>query len=485
MQGLWIYIRFHALQLSSIVDDDGQSALDAARPIGVYNALNNQLCQINTESLQRGLKVNMGLAAASALCAELEIVEYDAAREQQLLLDIAQQLYGVTADISLDKPNGLYLRADNMLTLYGDIQAYWLTLSTVLNTHNGSYDYAAAYSTSAAKVLANAAYNSISVDTSVWKKALCRCALTHSELTEKQIHALQRVGIHSFTDLLKQPVSAIAARFNGNMLRYLSELKGERFTQPLLYRPAQQFQQQQVLLYEITLSERLLNPLSIMLRKLEQFLVQRGLVAFDLNINLQLRDHDNDASEQLWQLHCAQGESRASAWLDIAEISIGRLKLLSPVQGLRLSTQQLSGAVAANDDLFSGKQHNMNSLQLLARLSAKLGEAAVSQVQLSSEYRPEYINQVVLPGNNTQLSIQLDNSANQAYYQDRPALLLPTPIRLSSQTKILSSPERIVTGWWDDNPIARDYFIAQNHQGQYLWVFRTPDNDWYVHGYFA
>ena len=222
-----------------------------------------------------------------------------------------------------------------------------------------------------------------------------------------------------------------------------------------------------------------------MLRKLEQFLVHRGLVAFDLNINLQLREHDNDASEQLWQLHCAQGESRASAWLDIAKISIGRLKLLSPVQGLRLSTQQLSAAVAANDDLFSGKQHNMNSLQLLARLSAKLGEAAVSQVQLSSEYRPEYINQVVLPGNNTQLTIQLDNSANQAYYQDRPALLLPTPIRLSSQTKILSSPERIVTGWWDDNPIARDYFIAQNHQGQYLWVFRTPDNDWYVHGYFA
>ena len=77
MQGLWIYIRFHALQLSSIVDDDGQSALEAAKPIGVYNALNNQLCQINTESLQRGLKVNMGLAAASALCAELEIVEYD------------------------------------------------------------------------------------------------------------------------------------------------------------------------------------------------------------------------------------------------------------------------------------------------------------------------------------------------------------------------------------------------------------------------
>lgn len=485
MQGLWIYIRFNALQLSSIVDDTGQLAAYSAKPIGIYDALNNQLCQVNTESLRLGLKVNMGLAAASALCAELEIIEYDTAREEQLLLDIAQQLYGVTADISLDKPNGLYLRADNMLKLYGGIQPYWRTLNAILNTLSGSYDYAAAYSISAAKVLAKAAYNGISDDKHVWKKALCRCALTHSELTEKQLIALQRVGIHSFTDLFKQPVSAIAARFDGAMLRYLSELKGERFAQLPLYRPLQQFRQQHVLLYEITLSERLLNPLNLMLKKLEQFLVQRGLVAFDLNISLQLRDHDSDVSEQLWQLHCAQGESRASAWLDIAQISIERLKLVAPVQGLRLSTQQLSKAVAANDDLFSGKQHNMNSLQLLARLHAKLGEDAVSQVQLSNDYRPEYINKVCLPGDNNQLTTQLDDSANQAFYHDRPALLLSRPITLPPQTKILSSPERIVTGWWDDKPVARDYFIAQNRQGQYLWVFRTPDNAWYVHGYFA
>lgn len=484
MQGLWLYIRFNALQLSSIIDDEGKLALHTTKPIAIYDALNNQLCQVNTESLQLGLKANMGLAAASALCAELEIIEYDPAREEQLLLNIAQQLYGVTADISLDKPNGLYLRVDNMLKLYDGIHAYWQTLSTILGTFNSHYDYATAYSISAAKVLANAGYNRVSDSQHEWKKALCRCALNHSELTEKQLTALQRVGIHSFTDLFKQPVSAIAARFDGAMLRYLSELKGERFAQLPLYRPPQQFEQHHVLLYEITLSERLLKPLELILKRLEQFLVQRGLVAFDLNVNLQLRDHETESSQQ-WLLHCAQGESRASAWLEIAQISIERLTLLAPVQGLSLSAQQLSKAVAANDDLFSGKQHNMNSLQLLARLHAKLGEEAVSQVRLSHDHRPEHTNQVFLPSDNTTLTNQLEASANQDFYYDRPALLLAKPTSLPPKTKILSPPERIVAGWWDDKPVARDYFIAQNSQGQYLWVFRTPENHWYVHGYFA
>ena len=484
MQGLWLYIHFNALQLSSVLVDDEQSAWDADKPVGIYEPLSNQLCQINPQAEQQGLKVNMGLAAASALCSELHIIEYDAACEGKLLTQIAQQLYGVTADISLDKPNGLFLRIDNMLTLYGGLEPYWRMVSQILNAQDCPYYYGSAYSISAAKVLAKAAYNHISDDRKQWKRALCQCALQHSDLTEKQLAALQRVGIQSFTDLFKQPVSAIAARFDGEMLRYLSELKGERFAQLPLYRPTQQFQQQLILLYEITLSERLLKPLHPILKKLEHFLVHRGLVAFDLYIDLQLRDHDGDPT-QCWQLHCAQGESRADTWLDIATISIERLKLVAPVQGITLSTKELSKAIAANDDLFAGKQHSMNNLHLLARLHAKLGEGAVTQVALNDDHRPEQVNQIIAPGAMPHQSLSKRIARSIPKHSDRPALILPQPTPLPANSKILSPPERIVSGWWDDNPVSRDYFIAQNDQGQYLWVFRTPDNHWFVHGYFA
>ena len=475
MQGFWAYIRFTALQLSNIVYQEGIDAQQANMPIAIYDAANNQLCQINTAAKQKGLNIGMGLAASSALCSELEIVEYDAKQEHQYLQEIAQQLYGVTADISLDQPNGLLLRIDNMLRLYHDIDSYWQTIQALLSDHQ--YDYGAAYSCSAAKVLAYAGFNRIILDRHSWKQALRRCSLSHSALSDKQIQALQRVGIHTFDDLFEQPLSALAARFDGPMLRYLSELKGERYEQPILFRPAQQFHKHTELLYEITHTDRLLKPLEHLFAHLERYLVQRALVAFDLTVELQLRDKQL----QSWHLHSAQGESRSQVWLAIADVSVERLALEAPVQGLALAATQLSPVVAANDDLFAGKQTQMTSLQLITRLQAKLGQQSVYQLQINSDYRPEHVNQRVYPTKgNWALS-----PVNLSHLNDRPALLLATPQPLDHHNKILSAPERIVTGWWNDTHCERDYFIAQNDDGQYLWVYRNNQEQWFIHGYFA
>ena len=31
----------------------------------------------------------------------------------------------------------------------------------------------------------------------------------------------------------------------------------------------------------------------------------------------------------------------------------------------------------------------------------------------------------------------------------------------------------------------RDYFIARTEQGRWLWVFRTPEQQWFIHGQFS
>ena len=50
----------------------------------------------------------------------------------------------------------------------------------------------------------------------------------------------------------------------------------------------------------------------------------------------------------------------------------------------------------------------------------------------------------------------------------------------------ISGPERIESGWWDDDDQRRDYFLAENPQGQRLWIFRTrEDACWYLHGLFG
>jgi protein ImuB len=52
---------------------------------------------------------------------------------------------------------------------------------------------------------------------------------------------------------------------------------------------------------------------------------------------------------------------------------------------------------------------------------------------------------------------------------------------------LLDGPERLETGWWDEEGIARDYYTAVNPGGVHLWVFRNRNRTaaWYLHGIFG
>ena len=53
--------------------------------------------------------------------------------------------------------------------------------------------------------------------------------------------------------------------------------------------------------------------------------------------------------------------------------------------------------------------------------------------------------------------------------------------------KFIAGPERIETGWWDGEPVRRDYFVAANPAGETYWVYRERRDPaaWYLHGVFA
>ena len=52
---------------------------------------------------------------------------------------------------------------------------------------------------------------------------------------------------------------------------------------------------------------------------------------------------------------------------------------------------------------------------------------------------------------------------------------------------LLCGPERIESGWWDDDDIARDYFVAQAADQSLLWIYRERrgPGGWFLHGLFA
>ena len=68
----------------------------------------------------------------------------------------------------------------------------------------------------------------------------------------------------------------------------------------------------------------------------------------------------------------------------------------------------------------------------------------------------------------------------------RPLWLLASPYPLGEAPAAwLSGPERIRSGWWDGQPVQRDYYVVQLADGPLAWVFRDLRNDWFIHGWFG
>jgi protein ImuB len=57
--------------------------------------------------------------------------------------------------------------------------------------------------------------------------------------------------------------------------------------------------------------------------------------------------------------------------------------------------------------------------------------------------------------------------------------------------QLLTGPERIESGWWDQEEavgdLRRDYFIALTADVRWAWVFRElrSPGGWFLHGWFS
>ena len=162
----------------------------------------------------------------------------------------------------------------------------------------------------------------------------------------------------------------------------------------------------------------------------------------------------------------------------VARFKVDNLILNAPIVALQLNVKNTFVRSPDKHDLFLGKQGAISRLQLISLLQAKLGDDALFSPMTVNDYRPERASQYCCA-----LTV---NEQNPIYRPPlRPSFLLPEPSLLTQHVSIVHGPERISTGWWDHHPVVRDYFIATSEQGQWFWVFKTPDNKWFLQGIFS
>jgi protein ImuB len=350
-----------------------------------------------------------------------------------------------------------------------------------------------------------------------------RTAQTHAE-------ALLGMGVHTLADLTALPRSGLARRFGAALLDELDRLHGRRPDPrvPLLLPAA--FDAALELHARADTTDQVLAGAQVLLGWLLAWAQGRQvrLRAFALRMR-----HDRHRGITLpatvLRIELAEPTLDPAHLRLLLRERLGRCTLAAPTLSLALHCHEVAAGAAPNAELFPSRQAEAEGLaQLLERLRARLGDAAVHRVLPVADHRPERAQQqvpaqgAVQPLSVQPLSVQQPSvqplsarAADAAAVTlsppahlplSRPAWLLPVPQPLHVAVHerlpryqgrvlcLLSGPERIETGWWDGHPVARDYYIAADEDGTLLWIWRErlpaadeadPAPQWFLHGRFA
>lgn len=489
----WLYLYFPQLQLDKLlwllqpaiaaakntgqVQSKNTPQLDAIGPLAIVGA-DHQLLQLNTAASQAGLSLGMGLASAASLCHQLQLVPHQPEQEQQQLEQLAQLLYQYCADIALQSNTGLLLKLSPMLSLYGGALQFWQQLQQVLQHAGYHYHFATAQQPLVARLLAQQRWDQFVLNKDPIQQQLEGLPLQAAELPEKLQDQFSRLGLKQLGDLLKIPQAELVRRFGVEMLQYLQQLTGERPAQLQFIQPAEHFEQQLELLYEMERSDQLLGPLQHLFGLLQLYLQQRDQLAYQLELILEQRQEQ----QQQLQLYSAQGEYQSKHWLKISGLQLESLVLKKPVVQLKLILRQAGPRYAQYKTLFAGKEQLYSALQLLSLLQARLGKEQVKSPCLHNDLLPEQASAYTA-------ALEPQSAITGILAAVRPTFLIDPPQALDTQQqiKLHYGPERLSSGWWQPQSQHRDYYIGQNEQGQWLWLFRDlqqPER-LYVQGYFS
>lgn len=484
MQPLWLYLHFPNLQLDSYhvhegaenkgyIDGTGNHKSTSSIPIVILDTAHG-IVQLNKCARQAGIQPFMSLGTAAALHGGLQVIPFNPEIEKQQLSIIAQRLYMVVSDICFFSEQGLLLRVHNMLRLYSSLNELWSMIKSQFVPLNVSFSFATGHSPLAAKLLAVKGWNQITDEPAAIQHALKKVDLSLTELSSKDVTKLNSIGVKSVEQLLIIPFSDLHKRFDTQMITYLGQLRGD-FKHPVIFfHPQANFKQYIELLYEIERTDLLLKPIQKLLSNLENFLLLRDELTQELRIIL----YQRDKSKIEFTVGAQQGEYRAKDWLGLLALKLENVLLNAPIIALQLSTGKTFVRHPDKQDLFLGKQGVVSRLQLISALQAKLGDDVLFSPQTINDYRPERASQYC--------SVLTVNERNPIYRSPlRPSFLLAEPSLLTQHVSIVRGPERISTGWWDQQPVLRDYFIAVSKEGQWFWVFKTPENTWFLQGIFS
>ena len=447
---------------------------------------------VNAAAANAGVMPGQSANAALALIPTLQLEERNTLREQQVLESLAAWLEQFSSFVSIAGNNVLLLEVAGSLRLFGGLPSLRQQVSAGLEQQGFAASLAIAPTPLSATWLARAKRRAcIRAPENLvpMLRSLPLCCLDWPAAISE---ALTGVGVSNIGDCLRLPREGFARRFGVNRLLELDRALGRLPDPRASWRAPERFCADYEMTEEQSDQELLLATCRELLESHEQFLLVRQLGTQGINFSF---FHLKAPATKL-SLGCTQADRSAKRWSDLLTIRFERLSLPEPVIAVRLQGGPTQSLQTGSGHLpFSGRpqttqRHSMT--QLAERLAARVGAQSVNGVTSLAEHRPQYAwcsRNLLSTKVSDALSFVRRGLRRPLWMLPEPALLLAEqghPLHLGRLT-LVDGPERLETGWWDDNGIARDYYTAVNPRGMRLWVFRDRNTAaaWYLHGIFG
>jgi protein ImuB len=427
---------------------------------------------VSPAARRSGLQRGMPLATAQLLAPGFHAHAHDPKREAAARAMLGMWAYGYSSQVSLALPHSIVFEIAGSRALFGDWPALSRRLSSELDALGFRHRLVAAPNPQAAWALARA-HRQLGVDECRLVDALGRVPIERSGLPDAVVATLARSGLRRLRQVFEVPRASMARRFPPDVLAHLDALRSHEALPLSLFEPPDRFEARIEFEYEVESSQALQFPLRRLTGDLATFLACRdgGVQRFVLRF-----EHERHPPSAL-VVGLLAPEREAAMLFELARNRLDHLRLPAGTRAMQLLAEELPPFVPAARDLFDARpQQAVPWTQLRERLRARLGDAAVQDVVLHADHRPERATRAV--GVHPKALPLLPR---------RPAWLLPQPIPLHGEVEVLDVPERIEAGWWDGSDVSRDYAIVRTSQGQEAWAFRTPKmpGQWFLHGWFA
>lgn len=486
----------------------GQFAPD--RPLATVEAVRGvrRLAAVCPLAEDAGLRVDMPLAQARAICPELEVAEADPDGDRAGLAAIAAWAERFSPLAVADPPDGFLLDILGCAHLFGGTEGA-LAADLLARLGRGGLPARAAVAGSAAAAWALARWQAAPLAVLPEGEdaaALGPLPLALLRLEPRSVAGLIRLGVRTISDLARLPRGEVAARFGQAPVLRLDYAFG-RAAEPIAWpHPPAPWAERLAFAEPIGTPEDLSRALAVLAERLCARLAAARQGGF-LFVATFFRV---DGERPTLSVTAARPVNGARY---LAKLLAGKLDTLDPgfgIDAILLVADQVAPALPAQPGLADLREETPVDLAAtLDDLANRLGEGRVWRPAPYPSHVPERALRRLPP---------LAAPARWEAPAPRPVRLLRRPEQIEAtapvpddppilfrwrgvvhRVRAASGPERIAAEWWRRTPdatrepadLVRDYYRVEDSAGARFWLFRTgrhagaPAARWFLHGVFG